>query len=157
MSTPQIRPARMDDAAAASRVLIASITRLCGADHHDDPAEIASWVANKTPESVAQMIAAGGIRVAELDGRVAAVGAIDGAEGKITLNYVDPASRGRGLSAALLATMEAELAQAGVETARLTATVTAREFYLKHGWQATGPGRSGRWIVGYPMEKRLNP
>lgn len=155
--TITIRPARPEDTSAASRILIASITELCGADHHDDPGEIANWVANKTPESVAQMIAAGGIRVAELDGQIGAVGAIDGAEGKITLNYVDPAYRGRGLSAALLAAMEEELAQAGFDTAQLTATVTARDFYLKHGWQATGPGRSGRWIVGYPMAKRLNP
>lgn len=155
--TAAVRPARPEDALAASRVLVASITELCRADHHDDPAAIARWVANKTPESVARMIAAGGLRVAELNGRIAAVGEIEAGEGKITLNYVDPACRGRGLSSALLAAMEAELAQVGVTTARLTATATARGFYLKHGWQAAGPGRAGRWIVGYPMQKPLAP
>lgn len=155
--TPIVRPARLEDAAEASRILIASITVLCGADHHDDPEAIARWTANKTPESVAQMIAAGGLRMAELDGRIAAVGEVGLRDGKITLNYVDPTCRGRGLSSALLAAMEAELTQAGVPTARLTATATARDFYLKHGWQAAGPGRAGRWIVGYPMQKPLAP
>ena len=155
--TVVIRPARPEDAAEASRILIASITELCRADHHDDPAAIARWVANKTPESVAQMIAAGGLRVAEVDGQIAAVGEVEADTGKITLNYVDPTCRGRGLSSALLAAMEAELARAGVTTARLTATATARDFYLKHGWQAAGPGRAGRWIVGYPMQKPLAP
>ncbi|TDK41162.1 GNAT family N-acetyltransferase [Antarcticimicrobium luteum] len=157
MSAPRIRTARPEDADACARVLTASITALCDADHHGDPAAIARWVANKTPEGVARMIAAGGIRVAELDGRIAAVGEIEKAEGKITLNYVDPARRGRGLSSALLAAMEAELARSGIRTARLTATATARDFYLKHGWQPAGPGRAGRWIVGYPMQKRLDP
>lgn len=155
--TIAIRPARPEDAAEASRVLIASITELCRADHRGDPAAIARWVANKTPESVATMIAAGDVRLAELDGRLAAVGEIEAGAGKITLNYVDPACRGRDLSSALLAAMEAELAQLGTKIAKLTATATAREFYRKHGWQLAGPGRAGRWIVGYPMEKRLDP
>jgi GNAT superfamily N-acetyltransferase len=155
--TVAIRPALPDDAEEASRILIASITELCRADHQGEPEAIARWNANKAPDSVARMIAAGGIRIAELDGRIAAVGEIDRAEGKITLNYVDPACRGRGLSSALLAAMEAELAQEGVTTARLTATATARDFYLRRGWHTAGPGRAGRWIVGYPMEKRLDP
>ncbi|MDF1718973.1 MAG: GNAT family N-acetyltransferase [Antarcticimicrobium sp.] len=157
MSAPRIRPARPEDADACARVLTASITALCDADHRGDPAVIARWVANKTPEGVARMIAAGGVRVAELDGRIAAVGEVDKEEGKITLNYVDPPCRRRGLSSALLAAMEAELARSGIRTARLTATATAREFYLRHGWSPVGPGRAGRWIVGYPMHKPLAP
>jgi GNAT superfamily N-acetyltransferase len=152
-----LRPARPGDSAEAARILTASITALCGADHGDDPEALANWVANKTPESVARMIATGGIRIAELDGSPAAVGAVDISEGTITLNYVDPAYRRRGLSTALLAAMEAELSAAGIVTARVTSTATARDFYLRHGWRSAGPGRTGRWILGFPLEKRLNP
>lgn len=155
--TITIRPARPEDASAASRILTASITALCGADHGHDPEAVAEWTANKTPEGVARMIATGGIRIAELDGTPAAVGALDLVRGTITLNYVDPAYRRRGLSAALLVAMEAELAASGAVTAKLTSTATARDFYLRHGWRNAGPGRTGQWILGFPLEKRLNP
>ncbi|MDK3019190.1 GNAT family N-acetyltransferase [Pseudodonghicola flavimaris] len=155
--TIRIRPARPEDAAVAARILTTSITELCRADHQNDPAAVANWIANKTPDTLAAWIAGGGIRIAEADGTPAAVGALDPAAGTITLNYVDPAYRRRGLSAALLAAMETELAAAGIATARLTSTATARDFYLHHGWRSAGPGRTGRWILGYPLEKRLNP
>lgn len=152
-----VRPALPQDAAEAARILTASITLLCGADHGNAPEAVAEWTANKTPDSLAQMIANGGIRIAKLDGTPAAVGALDLSKGTITLNYVDPAYRRHGLSAALLAAMEAELAASGATTAKLTSTATARDFYLRHGWRTAGPGRTGRWILGYPLEKRLNP
>ena len=157
MSPLAIRPATVADAEAAARVLTASITQLCDADHHGDPAAIAHWVANKTPEAVAAMIAAGGMMVAERDGQVVGVGAIDPAQGWITLNYVAPEVRGTGVSTALLGAMEAALAAAGTVTARVKSTMTARDFYVARGWRATGPGQAGRWIDAVPMEKRLRP
>lgn len=145
-----------------SRVLTRSINQLCTADHGGDAEAIARWCANKTPQALrAQMMAEGWefwllIRA----GQIAAVGALaeidrGAGTGRITLNYVDPACRGQGASAALLAGMEARLRDQGVTRGVLTSTATARDFYLSRGWQADGPPRQGRWILGHPMTKTL--
>lgn len=157
-----IRAARPEDAVRISEVLGASIRDLCSADHQDDPAKIANWLANKTPESVAAMIAAPGGRlyVAGHE-RIEAVGAIEWAgqpddTGKITLLYVHPEARRQGYSSALLAAMEAELLGMGRSRGILTSTATAFAFYRHHGWHADGPAREGRWILGHPMSKDLS-
>lgn len=159
-----IRRARPEDAARVSEVICASIRELCAADHGRDPAKIANWLAAKTPEDIAALIAApgGAVYVAgpPETGQIAAVGALDWAEqpagqGKITLLYVAPEARRQGFSAALLTAMEAELVALGRPEGRLTATATAHAFYRHHGWRADGPPRQGRWILGHPMQKRL--
>lgn len=118
-----------------SRVLTASITQLCHADHRDDPQMIAEWTANKTPQGVGDMLVRKGLfmLVAELDGQIAAVGATT-SDGEIALNYVAPEARFKGVSKALLAHMEADLVARGVSMARLKATATAKAFYRAQGW-----------------------
>ena len=71
-----VRPAVPADVPGMSRVLIASITELCSLDHHDDPAAIAAWTANKTVDGVAAMLheAQNQLLVAQLGGEIAAVG-----------------------------------------------------------------------------------
>ena len=152
-----VRPARMADAEAMSRVLIASITQLCAADHQNDAAIIAGWTRNKTPESVGRMIAnpEGIMLVAERDDEIAAVGCIL-APDEIGLNYVAPAHRWRGVSRALLEAMEERLQQRGVTLGRLTSTATAHQFYLGAGWEDAGPeDRTRPGMVAHPMHKRL--
>lgn len=139
-----------------SRVLIASITELCVPDHGNDPDKLAAWLHNKTPEGVEAMLANphGGLFVAELDGAVAAVGAVSG-NGAITLNYVAPEARFRGVSKAMLAVLESELRALGFAEGRLEATATARSFYEAAGWAEDGPQAAGRMVNGYPMRKAL--
>lgn len=139
-----------------SRVLTASITDLCAADHGNDPQEIAHWTANKTPDGVARMMAQPGFTlfVAELDGAVAAVGATTD-QGEIALNYVDPSARFQGVSKALLAHMEAELRSQGFAEGRLKATKTARPFYLAQGWTGSGTAQGGGFIDCFVMHKAL--
>lgn len=139
-----------------SGVLIASITELCVADHGNDPAKLAAWTRNKSPEGVQAMLASprGRLSVAELDGAVVAVGAIsDG--GEITLNYVAPQARLRGVSKAMLVALEDGLKALGFAEGRLEATATARRFYEAAGWIADGPQARGRVVNGYPMRKAL--
>lgn len=102
-----VRLATLQDVPEMSRVLIASITELCSLDHNDDPAAIAAWTANKTPEGVARMLDTPGnqLLVAELDRQIAAVGAMIGTD-EIGLNYVDPSHRNKGVSRALLEGMK---------------------------------------------------
>ena len=151
-----VRRAAEADIPAMSRVLIASITELCAADHDNDPQKLAAWLANKSPDGVRAMLAndQGQLFVAELNGAVAAVGGISN-DSRITLNYVAPAMRFAGVSKALLARLESELKALGYAEARLEATATAREFYEHAGWLADGPQAEGRMVNGYPMHKRL--
>ena len=152
-----VRPATEADLPEMSRVLIASITELCIADHRGAPERLAGWTANKTPEGVARMLANPQLRllVAELDGRVAAVGAVVPESGEVSLNYVDPAARFRGVSKALLAVLEAELRGHGVVEAQLTSTITARGFYHAAGWREDAAPVACMGGEGHRMRKRL--
>ena len=151
-----VRPARRDDAAAAARVMRASIRRLCSADHGDDARRIAAWCANKTAAEFRRWLddAATRVFVAELDGRIAAVGAVS-TRGEVLLNYVDPRARFRGVSAGLLERLEAELASLGHAEARLDSTATAHRFYLERGWRDAGARVSSRGGAGQPMRKPI--
>ncbi len=147
-----VRPAREADVPEMSRVLIASITHLCAADHGGSPERIAGWTANKSREGVARMLADPdhAMFVAEHDGVVAAVGLVAG--DRIGLNYVDPDHRLAGISKALLAHMEQQMRLAGITTAVLESTQTALGFYRGAGWLPTG-----ECVVSgcHPMRKRL--
>jgi GNAT superfamily N-acetyltransferase len=151
-----VRPATPEDAAAAARLMRASIRALCEADHGGDPDRIAAWCTNKTAAHFRRWLAAPATRlfVAELDGHLAAVGAVS-TSGEVTLNYVAPRARFRGASSALLARLEAELAGRGHAEARLESTTTAHGFYLARGWEDGGPPIRHRDLPGQPMRKRL--
>lgn len=151
-----VRPATAADVPAMSATLIASITRLCGLDHKDDPAAIAAWTANKTPDGVMTMLEAPANRmfVAERDGAIAAVGCVVG-DDEIGLNYVDPAHRFAGVSRALLVAMEAAMRESGATEARVKSTSTAHRFYLDAGWTDVGPRYTGRFIDAWQMRKTL--
>jgi GNAT superfamily N-acetyltransferase len=153
-----VRPAHAGDIEAMSRVMTRSITELCAADHADDPDIVAGWTRNKTPEGVARMLANPQLSmfVAEIDGAIGAVGAMADND-TVALNYVSPDHRRTGLSRALLARMEAEMAARGTQLANLTSTRTALAFYRAHGWQDDGPPEQVFSIPGYPMTKRLVP
>lgn len=151
-----VRPALAEDAAAMSGVLIASITQLCQEDHRNDSEGLAAWTRNKSVEGVAAMLANPDmvLLVAEREGAILAVGAVTRG-GEIALNYVAPEARFSGVSKAMLAGLEAELAALGFSEGRLEATRTARRFYEQAGWHADGPQASGRMVNGFPMRKAL--
>lgn len=148
-----VRPASPADAAAMSAVLIASITHLCAADHRNDPAALASWLANKTPEGIGQWFAnpANTLLVAEREGEIAAVGGCNTAR-RIILNYVSPRHRFAGVSTAMLRALETAL---GPGAASLDSTATALRFYRAAGWQEAGPPAPYGLVPGYPMRKLL--
>jgi GNAT superfamily N-acetyltransferase len=155
----RIRDADIADAAAACEVLRRSIVELCTIDHRGDAAILARWLANKTPENVARWIAdpLSRVLVATEADAILAVGAVtDG--GEITLNYVSPDARFRGVSRALLAALEATASARGNEVCTLLSTETARRFYLAAGYVEQGPPQGKFGTSGsYPMAKRLSP
>ncbi len=136
MPAVQIRPARAADAAAACEVLRRSIAELCAADHRNDAQFLARWLANKTPQNIAAWIADAGsfVYVALDGGRITGVAAMTNA-GLITLNYVAPDARFKGVSKALLAALEGKAAELGLAQCTLASTKTARNFYLAAGYR----------------------
>jgi GNAT superfamily N-acetyltransferase len=150
-----VRAATPDDADAMSAVLIASITELCVADHGGRPEALSRWLANKTPADVRAMLGdpARQTFVAERAGAVAAVGAIDRDDRVVSLNYVSPRHRFKGVSSALLAALETSL---GPGEASLDSTATALQFYRDRGWVDSGAPQDWAGVMrAYPMRKML--
>jgi len=153
----EIRDATPEDADAACDVLRKSILELCSADHGNDPAILRRWVGSKTPEVVASWVRQAGnsLLVAVEDEAILAVGSVTDA-GEITLNYVAPNSRFRGVSRAMLGALEARAARHGNTRCKLTSTETAHRFYLSAGYVDAGlPLGNFGTRSGYPMSKRL--
>lgn len=77
--------------------------------------------------------------------------------GEITLNYVSPDARFRGVSKALLKRLETKAAELGNETCVLTSTPTARLFYLSAGYEEQGiPESSFFTSLSCRMAKQLS-
>jgi GNAT superfamily N-acetyltransferase len=155
--TLEIRPATPDDAQAACDVMKRSIAELCVADHRNDEAILQRWLGNKTPETFRSWIrqADNSLLVAVEDGAILAVGAVTDA-GQITLNYVSPDARFRGVSKALLGALEARAVERGNTRCTLTSTETARRFYRANGYVEDGtPVGTFGTSSGYPMNKPL--
>jgi GNAT superfamily N-acetyltransferase len=152
-----IRDATVEDAAAACHVLRRSISELCVADHGNDPEILRRWLANKTPEIVASWIAQpkSSLLLAVEVETILGVASITDA-GEITLNYVSPDARFRGVSRALLRDLEARARERGNTRCHLVSTETARRFYRACGYVEDGM-REGRFGTSssYPMSKPL--
>jgi len=131
-----IREASAADADEICRLLRRSIAELCLPDHQGHAATLEGWLSNKTPANVGAWIASPDMHVwvfmrADI---MAGVGMLSGA-GEIMLNYVAPEARFTGVSAALLAHMEAFAAAHRLSSLRLTSTWTARDFHLARGYE----------------------
>lgn len=154
----RIRDAVPDDALAACEVMRRSITELCAPDHGNDPAILGQWLSNKTPETFRSWIRPGNsVLVAvniETDD-ILGVGCVTD-DGEITLNYVSPDTRFRGVSTALLTYLEKRAIERGNGRCRLESTETARRFYRNRGYSEEGPaGHKFGTPSGHPMSKRL--
>jgi len=152
------RRARIDDAADACLIIRRSISELCVADHGGDQKLLANWLANKTIENVEKWISQSHFFVAEEAGRLLGVAAMD-ASGKITLNYVSPDARFRGVSKALVHCMEEEAKARGIEECRLESSQTALRFYRDLGYAISDHSYTLP-LTGMPatvLTKRLRP
>jgi GNAT superfamily N-acetyltransferase len=129
-----IRPAQPDDAAAACEVLRRSITELCERDHGNDGAFLARWLSNKTPQTMSAWIAGSHVFVAEENGAILGVAAVSN-KGFVTLNYVSPDARFRGVSKSLLRALEAKAGELGLSSCSPESTKTAERFYRAAGYR----------------------
>jgi GNAT superfamily N-acetyltransferase len=152
-----IRDATAADAVKACEAIRASIAELCVADHNRNPEILRRWLASKTPDNVAAWMASVGssLLVAVEGETILAVGGVKD-DGEITLNYVAPQARFRGVSAALLKALEARAVERGASEITLLSTETAHRFCLARGYRDMGPslGKFGT-ASSYPMAKEL--
>jgi GNAT superfamily N-acetyltransferase len=155
----EIRAATAEDAPAACQIVRRSIAELCVADHQNDEQILNRWLSNKTPEVFQSWIGQSdnSLLVAVDDGEIVAVGSVTDA-GQITLNYVSPDARFRGVSRALFHALEARAMERGNARCTLTSTETARRFYQANGYVEIGaPAGHFGTGSGYPMSKLLGP
>lgn len=151
-----IRSAEARDAEAAMAVIRRSISTLCIADHGDDPAQLAGWLANKTAAHFRASLvdSCNVIFVATRGERIVGVGGLREGEG-ITINYVDPDARFSGVSDAMIGALEARLRAMGVDRVLLTSTETALAFYMARGYVRRNLDGAAAPDYGIAMEKLL--
>jgi N-acetylglutamate synthase-like GNAT family acetyltransferase len=128
-----IRQASIEDAPEACAILRRSIAELCHADHGGDQILMGKWLSNKTVENVTQWIMKSHVIVAEEVGTILGIAAMNNS-GKITLNYVSPDARFRGVSKALVQQLEAHASALGLRECVLETTQTALRFYQSLGY-----------------------
>lgn len=130
-----IRKAEAGDSDAACALVRHSITELCKLDHNGIPAIVEGMLINKTPANMRAWIETLGsfVFIAEIGGQMAGVGAFTG-DGEMTLLYVSPEFRFRGVSKALLAALEADARKLGLPSCALVSTDTAKAFFLAAGY-----------------------
>jgi len=151
----EIRPAVPEDAAAICDVLRESIQVCCKADHHDDPAIVARWLANKTTENVEKWVTAPHLvaLVATRADDMLGFALLTGQE--LALCYVVPRALYQGVGKALLQSVERSASARDVEVLTLDSTKTAFPFYSRNGFSACGPVRSWAGLEAQPMTKTL--
>ncbi len=124
----EIREAHIEEAEEACAVIRYSITDLCHADHQGDAPTLSLWLANKTTENMRRWIVQTYVFVAAEQGQILGVGAVNGS-GEITLNYVSPDARFRGISKALLQRLELQASYLGIRNIILQSSLTALRFH----------------------------
>jgi GNAT superfamily N-acetyltransferase len=154
----QIRLAKERDAPDTCHVIRNSILESCADDHRGDAQLLEEWLRNKTPEFVRRIIlepSAFSVVACVNEETVGFGSALE--TGELTLCYVAPSVRFKGVGKALLAALQDNAARAGVEALCLDSTHTARAFYLRNGFLAEGPTVLAFGMEGQPMRKQLRP
>jgi putative acetyltransferase len=112
--------------------------------------EAEAWAAKLTLAGMEAKLRELEIWVAELDGVVAAWGAIGGdiLEGL----YTAPQFAGRGMGSSLLTRLEGLMVARGVAAVHAEASSNAKAFYLRRGYRTSGPQTAGG---AWPITKNL--
>ncbi len=145
-----------EDAAPLSGVSRAAVRVTARADYSE--AQVRAWAPDEIDESAwAAARAKARTFVAERDG--APVGFIDlEPDGHIDMLFVHPAEQRRGTAAALLARVEATAREAGIARLHTEASITARGFFERHGFNVLAPQTvelRGQQFLNYRITKEL--
>ncbi len=142
------RPATLDDAAALFELRRRSILELAARGLPAGEAE--AWAAKLTLAGMETKLRELEIWVAELDGVVAAWGAIrdDVLEGL----YAAPEFAGHGVGSSMLSWLERVMIARGIAAVHAEASSNARAFYLRRSYRMSGPQTAGG---AWPIMKDL--
>jgi len=154
-----IRRATPDDASALVSLHRESIMELCAAAYSEE--ELVAWTTGVDSTIYEAPMEAGNVVVAVENETIAALGVFDPSESLINALYVAPDAVRRGIGRGLMTAIEARLVGAGVDEARLNATLNAVPFYAALGYSALGLTTnrlpSGVELSCMAMTKRLQP
>jgi putative acetyltransferase len=142
------RSATLDDVNRLFELRRQSITKL--AVKGMSCTEVASWAEKLTISGMEQKIRELEIWVAEVNETVVGWGAIRG--NRLEGLYTEPDFAGRGIGTGLLSLIEELMRGRGIVTVRAEASSNAVAFYLRRGYERSGP----RTLEGaQPIRKRL--
>lgn len=130
---------------------------MCGADYNDSPEHLTEWLRNKTLKIVRSWYSDSEkfCVVAELDDEIVGVGSIN-AKGEIGYLYVSPTARFRGVSKAMLISLENWARSRQFHEITLLSSVTARRFYEAAGYLENGiPVQVFGEVIAHPMKKTI--
>jgi putative acetyltransferase len=142
------RLATLDDANRLFELRRQSITEL--APKGMSIAEAASWAEKLTVAGMERKIRELEIWVAEVSETVVGWGAIRG--DRVEGMYTDPEFAGRGIGTELLGLLEGLMRGRGIPAVCAEASSNAEVFYLRRGYERTGP-RTSEEV--HPIRKRL--
>ncbi len=153
-----IRPYQDGDAEALAAVFERAVRTIGARDY--SPAQIEAWIGTEPREARFRNKMADGRRcwvaVDEQD-RVTAFVDLE-ADGHIDLLFADPAVAGRGVTTALLDSLERAACESGMTRLYVEASEPARRFFLKRGYSVSQRRDfeiGGVAIHNYAMERRL--
>ncbi|MGL1919552.1 MAG: GNAT family N-acetyltransferase [Hyphomicrobiales bacterium] len=128
--------AKAEQAEQLIRLICASITELCAADHTNLAEPLSQWLGNKTQDNMLRWIAAPEIfmLVAHMDDKLAGMGSVND-QGRVLMNYVHPNFRFVGVSKAIMNGLLAHCKSLDLRQATLESSKTALEFYKGCGWE----------------------
>lgn len=125
-----IRRATNRDATAISLIVEAAL-RVSNAQDYS-PEIIDEVVRNFSASEVLRLLTLRQVYVASIDSHVVATGSLAG--NAIRSVFVDPIHQGRGVGRCLMAAIESDARQSGVERLRVPSSITAQDFYLSLGF-----------------------
>lgn len=152
MTPPVVRPAEPGDAGEISALIVATLR---GSNAGDYPPEVIDRVAaDFAPGPVRRMIGRRRVLAACDGGRILGTAALEGEA--VRSVFVLPAAQGRGVGSALMAEIIRMAERDAIATLRLNSSLTARGFYERLGFAATGESLFGeeRTVV---MVRGLRP
>jgi putative acetyltransferase len=153
----EIRRAHEGDVGTVRRIHGDAIRDVCAKDYPADV--IAAWLAGRSDERYLKQIRQDSFWLA-IEQNCVAFGSVRIERARLESLFVDPPALRRGHAATLLSHLEGVALQAGIEVLQVDSSLTARDFYARHGYEvregeASLILASGVKVVGVPMSKRL--
>jgi GNAT superfamily N-acetyltransferase len=131
-----LRPAQRGDGQSVFDVTWLSVNGL--AKTHYSAEQIACWMGKRTPAYYEDLIAKGGMVVAERNGAI--VGFVDAEPGELTRLFIVPSAAGSGLGRRLLHIGIEHARRGHVGPIKIESTLNAVGFYERHGFKIRGRG-----------------